>query len=372
MIQIPSDMLPADGRFGSGPSPIGHGHVRALDSFGVMGTSHRKPPVKNLVSQIQEQVCELFSVPEGHRVVLGNGGATLFWSAACASLIRHRSAHAVLGAFSEKFSKEAAGAPFLADPAIFHADFGQYRPVAPVADADAYCWPHNETSTGVATAVERPEGISDDALVLIDATSIAGAIEVNLNGIDAYYFSPQKALASDGGLWLAVMSPAALARATEIESQAGVSGRWIPSILNVATAARNSEKHQTLNTPAIATLLLLSQQLGWILDNGGLQFSAHRCRQSSDTLYSWAEKSDYAHPFVADTSLRSPVVATITLDDHIDATELQKHLTANGIVDISGYRAVGGNQIRVGVFPTVDPGDVEALTACIDYVAQRL
>ncbi|MEU8224630.1 phosphoserine transaminase [Kribbella sp. NPDC048915] len=369
-IQIPAELKPADGRFGSGPSKVRPEAVAALATEGakLLGTSHRQAPVKNLVKRVQEGIAELFQLPDGYQVVLGNGGSTAFWDVATFGLIREKSQHLSFGEFSSKFAKAAQQAPHLADPSIVKAEPGS-RPVA-VAEAgvDLYAWPHNETSTGVMAPVKRVAGADDGALVAIDATSGAVGLPVDLNEADVYYFAPQKGFASDGGLWVALMSPAALARVEEISA----SGRWIPAFLDLATAVDNSSKNQTYNTPALATLFLMAEQIDWINGQGGLEWSVGRTTDSSNRLYTWAEKSDYATPYVTDPDARSLVVGTIDLDDSIDATAVAKTLRANGIVDTEPYRKLGRNQLRVAMFPAVDPADVEKLTQSIDYVVENL
>ena len=368
IVEIPASIRPADGRFGCGPSKV---RPEALDKLAglndVMGTSHRQKPVKDLVALIRTGLGELFALPDGYEVALGNGGTTAFWDTAATCLIRERALHLTYGEFSSKFAKATAGAPFLADPIVVEADPGDAP--APVADpgADAIAWAQNETSTGVMVAVERP-GDAGDSLVLIDATSGAGGLPVEIAETDAYYFAPQKAFASDGGLWLAILSPAAISRIEELD---GAEGRWQPAFLSLATALENSRKDQTYNTPAVATLFLLADQIEWLLEGGGLEFGVSRSRASSDRLYGWAEASDAASPFVADPAKRSLVVGTIDFADDIDAAALASTLRANGIVDVEPYRKLGRNQLRVGMFPAVDPGDVEALTACIDWVLEN-
>jgi phosphoserine aminotransferase len=369
-IEIPAGLLPADGRFGCGPSKVRPEALRALviDGAALMGTSHRQTPVKNLVRQVREGLTQLFDLPEGYEVVLGNGGSTAFWDAAAFGLIRDRAAFGSYGEFSAKFASGVAEAPFLAEPLIAKAAPGSLAlpPVAP--GVDAYGWAHNETSTGVMAPVVRPAGADDDALVLVDATSGAGGLPVDVAQTDVYYFAPQKCFASDGGLWIALMSPAALARVAEIKA----SGRWMPAFLDLALAVDNSSKDQTLNTPAVATLFLLADQIRWLLGIGGLSGAVDRTRESSSRLYAWAEKSALATPFVADPSQRSYVVGTIDFADSVDAAELARVLRAHGIVDVEPYRKLGRNQLRVGMFPAVDPDDVSALTACIDHVLERL
>ena len=332
-----------------------------------MGTSHRQKPVKDLVARIRTGLGELFALPDDYEVALGNGGTTAFWDAAATCLIRERALHLAYGEFSSKFAKATAGAPFLADPIVVDAEPGDAP--APVADpgADAIAWAQNETSTGVMVPVERPER-TGESLVLIDATSGAGGLPVEIAETDAYYFAPQKAFASDGGLWLSILSPAAISR---IEELAGVDGRWQPAFLSLSTALENSRKDQTYNTPAVATLFLLADQIEWLLEGGGLEFGVSRSRASSDHLYGWAEASDVASPFVADPAKRSLVVGTIDFAEEVDAAALASTLRAGGIVDVEPYRKLGRNQLRIGMFPAVDPADVEALTACIDWVIEN-
>jgi phosphoserine aminotransferase len=369
-ITIPAELLPADGRFGCGPSKVRPEALRALagDGAAVMGTSHRQAPVKNLVKEIREGLAQLFDLPDGYEVVLGNGGTTAFWDAATIGLIRERSAHGTYGEFSAKFASGVAEAPFLQDPVIAKAEPGSLAVPTGQPGIDAYAWAHNETSTGVMAPVARPSGGDAEALVLIDATSGAGGLPVDIAETDVYYFAPQKSFAADGGLWIAVMSADALARVAEIKA----SGRWIPGFLDLSIAVDNSGKDQTYNTPAVATLFLLADQIRWLLSLGGLSGAVERTTDSSSRLYGWAEKSEYATPFVADPGQRSLVVGTIDFADSVDATALAKTLRANGVVDVEPYRKLGRNQLRVGMFPAVDPDDVSALTACIDYVVERL
>ncbi len=376
-VTIPESLRPSDARFGSGPSKIRSEQIRALDEAGgaLLGTSHRQPPVRKLVASIREGLGDFFSLPAGYEIVLGNGGASAFWDLACASLIGRRAAFGSYGSFSAKFAQSAALAPFLDDPVIYEAEPGSYRIPEYTEHADAYCWAQNETSTGVAAPVRRVEGSSEqEALTLIDATSGAGALPVDVSQCDAYYFSPQKAFGSDGGLWVAVLSPAAIERAYSLADAAKQTGspRWIPPFLSLRSAIENSRKDQTLNTPAIATLIMLAEQIGWLNGNGGLAWSTARCARSAGTLYQWAQASDYAAPFVSDLQARSNAVVTIDLDDAIDAKQVIATLRDNGIVDTAGYRKLGRNQLRIGVFPSVEPDDVEALTHCIDYVVERL
>jgi phosphoserine aminotransferase len=367
--RIPDELKPADGRFGSGPSRV---RIEALsrlaDRADVMGTSHRQRPVKDLVGRVRAGLADLFSTPDGYEVVLSNGGTTAFWDAAAACLVRERALHLSYGEFSSKFAKVTAGAPFLADPVIVEADPGDAPEPTADASADVLAWAHNETSTGVAMPVVRPDG-AGDALVLIDATSGAAGLPLDASQADAYYFAPQKGFGSDGGLWLALLSPAAIER---IEQLDGAGGRWQPAFLSLQTAVENSRKDQTYNTPAVATLLLLADQIEWMLANGGLDWCVQRCRASADHLYGWAEGGEIATPFVADPAKRSPVVGTIDFDESIDAAAIAATLRANGVVDVEPYRKLGRNQLRIGMFPAVDPSDVEALTACIDWVADNV
>src|SRR4051812_20211744 len=369
-ISIPAELLPSDGRFGCGPSKVRPEALQALvtDGAAIMGTSHRQAPVKGLVAEVRTGLAELFDLPDGYEVVLGNGGTTAFWDAALIGLIRDRSAFGTYGEFSAKFASGVAEAPFLSDPVIAKADPGSLALPTGEAGIDAYGWAHNETSTGVMAPVIRPSGADDDALVLIDATSGAGGLPVDVGQSDVYYFAPQKSFAADGGLWVALMSPTALQRVAEIKA----SDRWIPGFLDLSIAVDNSGKDQTYNTPAVATLFLLADQIQWLLGLGGLSGAVDRTRESSGRLYGWAEKSEYATPFVADPDHRSLVVGTIDFADSVDAAALAKALRANGVVDVEPYRKLGRNQLRVGMFPAVDPDDVSALTACIEYVVDRL
>jgi phosphoserine aminotransferase len=364
---IPRDMLPADGRFGCGPSKVRDAQLDALADEGrrLMGTSHRQPPVKKLVGSVRAGLRGLFSLPDGWEVVLGNGGSTVFWDVATFGLIERRSEHLVFGEFSQKFADAAAAAPHLADPVVVAGEPGTH-PQPAAADVDAYCLTHNETSTGVAMQPVRP-GFAGDALVLVDATSAAGGLAWSPNEVDVYYFAPQKSFASDGGLWIACCSPRAIDRIERISS----SGRWTPASLDLKVALDNSRADQTYNTPAIATLFLLDQQVRWMLDNGGLDWCAQRTEESARIIYGWAERSSYASPFVASPDRRSNVVATIDLDG-VSANDVNAVLRRNGIVDTDGYRKLGRNQLRVGMFPAVEPADVAALTRCVDFVAEKL
>jgi phosphoserine aminotransferase len=369
-IDIPTDLLPADGRFGCGPSKVRPEAVRALADLAgtVLGTSHRQPPVRALVRRVREGLAALFELPAGYEVVLGNGGSTAFWDIAAFGLVRDRAQHLAFGEFSAKFAQVTGEAPFLGEPTVIRAEPGTRAVARAEAGIDAYAWAHNETSTGVMAPVVRPEGVDEGALVLIDATSGAGGLPVDVAQADAYYFAPQKCFGSDGGLWVALMSPAALARVEEIAG----SGRWIPSFFDLPTAIDNSRKDQTYNTPALTTLALFADQLDWMNGQGGLPWATARTADSSSRLYTWAEKSAYATPFVADPADRSQVVGTIDLADSVDAAAVATTLRANGIVDTEPYRKLGRNQLRIGMFPAIDPADVDALTACIDHVVERL
>ena len=371
-LQIPATLKPRDGRFGCGPSKVRSEQLQALSATAaaLFGTSHRQAPVKNLVGLVRSGLAELFSLPDGYEVILGNGGATAFWDAAAFGLIDKRSLHLTYGEFSSKFASCVAKNPFVGDPVIIKADAGSAPEPQSDPSVDAIAWAHNETSTGVAVPVRRPltAGDSGDALVLIDATSGAGGLPVDINDVDAYYFAPQKNFASDGGLWLSIMSPAALARVETIAA----SGRWVPDFLSLPIAIENSLKNQTYNTPAIGTLVLLAEQLDWLLGNGGLDWAVKRTADSSQRLYSWAEERPYTTPFVADPALRSQVVGTIDFVDEVNAAAVAATLRANGIVDTEPYRKLGRNQLRVAMFPAVEPDDVSALTQCIDWVVERL
>ena len=376
-ITIPPSMLPEDGRFGSGPSKIRPEQVQALDAGAatVLGTSHRQSTIKQIVGSIRAGLAEFLRIPDDYEIVLGNGGATAFWDMACASLITRRAAFGVYGSFSAKFADSAASAPFLEDPVVYRCEPGDCRLPEYTEYVDAYCWAHNETSTGVAAPVHRIAGsLEQGALTIVDATSAAGALPVDISQTDAYYFSPQKAFGSDGGLWIAALSPAAIDRAYGIAQRTSLEGvlRWIPPFLSLKSAIENSRKDQTLNTPAIATLIMLNEQLQWLNNNGGMAWATARCAKNASLLYQWAEQSDYAHPFVADPALRSNSVVTIDLDDRINAKQVTAALRENGILDTSGYRKLGRNQLRVGVFPSVEPADVAALTNCVDYVVGQL
>ncbi len=369
-ITIPADLLPADGRFGCGPSKVRPEQVDFLASLGrsLLGTSHRQAPVKNLVGQVREGLSSLLKLPEGYEIILGNGGSTAFWDIAAFGLVRAKAQHLAFGEFSAKFGSVTTKAPFLGESTIIKAEPGTLASPVAEAGADVYAWPHNETSTGVMAPIQRVEGADADALVLIDATSGAGGLPVDMSQADVYYFAPQKCFASDGGLWLAAFSPAALARVEEITA----SGRWVPDFYSLPTAIDNSRKNQTYNTPALSTLALMANQLEWLNGNGGLDWATARTADSASRLYGWAEGTAYATPFVADPAARSQVVATIDFDDAVDAAAVAKTLRATGVVDVEPYRKLGRNQLRVAMFPAVDPEDVSALTACIDHVVAAL
>jgi phosphoserine aminotransferase len=366
--QIPAELKPADGRFGCGPSKVRpEALARLAEQSKLMGTSHRQKPVRDLVARVRGGLAELFSLPDGYEVALGNGGTTAFWDAACVWLVRERALHLTYGEFSSKFAKATAGAPFLGDPLLVEAEPGDAPEPASDPGADAIAWAHNETSTGVMVPVERPAG-AGEALVLIDATSGAGGLPVDVAQADAYYFAPQKAFGADGGIWLALLSPAAIARIEQLDD---AGDRWHPGFLSLQTALENSRKEQTYNTPALATLLLLADQVEWMLAGGGLGWCVERTTTSSSHLYGWAEASELAAPFVADPAKRSLVVGTIDFDDSVDAAAIAATLRANGVVDVEPYRKLGRNQLRIGMFPSVEPADVEALTACVDWVVEN-
>ena len=369
-IQIPANLLPSDGRFGSGPSKVRAAQLEALADSGThyMGTSHRQKPVKSLVGRVRAGVNELFSLPDGYEVVLGNGGTTAFWDIAAHGLLRSKSQHLAFGEFSSKFAKVAKGAPWLDEPTVITTDPGTHGEAVAEAGADAYALTHNETSTGVAAPIKRVAGADEDALVLVDATSGAGGLPVDIAETDVYYFAPQKSFAADGGLWIAIMSPKALARVEEIAA----SGRYIPEFYSLTTAVTNSAKDQTYNTPAVATLLLLAEQLEWMNGQGGLKWTVARTHESSSILYNWADRSPVATPFVTDPAQRSQVVGTIDFSEEVDAAQVAKVLRANGVVDTDPYRKLGRNQLRVAMFPAVEPSDVNALTECVDHVISKL
>ncbi|MGB3413866.1 MAG: phosphoserine transaminase [Microbacteriaceae bacterium] len=367
-VQIPQELIPLDGHFGCGPAKIRPEQFDRLNASAreLLGTSHRQAPVKNLVASVREGLSTLFNAPEGYEIVLGNGGSTAFWDAAAFSLIRERSQNLVFGEFSQKFAN-AATTPFLSAPDVVKAEVGTRSRPVPTPGIDVYAWPQNETSTGVMAPVERVHGDAG-ALTVIDATSAAGGINFDATEVDAYYFAPQKNFSSDGGLWFSLMSPAAVER---IESIAA-SDRWIPEFLSLKTALDNSRLNQTLNTPAISTLILLDEQIKWMLANGGLSWADSRTKESSDKLYRWADAQSFARPFVADPADRSQVVVTIDFNDDIDAAKIAKTLRANGIVDTEPYRKLGRNQLRVATFVSVEPSDIDRLISSIEYVVERL
>ncbi|HVB27931.1 MAG TPA: phosphoserine transaminase [Mycobacteriales bacterium] len=368
-IDIPRDLRPADGRFGSGPSKVRPAALDALAATGsgYLGTSHRQAGVRSVVGRVRAGVAALLGLPDGYEVVLGNGGTTTFWDAATFTLIERKSQHLTFGEFSAKFAAAARAAPFLDDPAVIASEPGTHP--LPVAEpgVDAYAWPHNETSTGVTAPVRRVAGADPDALVLIDATSAAGGLDVDVSQCDAYYFAPQKNLAADGGLYLAALSPAAIARAQRLAAE-----RWVPASLDLAVAIEQSRLDQTYNTPALATLFLLAEQLDWLNEQGGLAWASARTAESAHRLYTWADKTEYTTPFVTDPGMRSTVVATIDFTNAVDAAAVAATLRANGIVDTEPYRKLGRNQLRIALFPAIEPDDVEALTRCIDFVVERL
>ncbi|MCG2802862.1 MAG: phosphoserine transaminase [Cellulomonas sp.] len=368
-VTIPAELLPRDGRFGSGPSKIRPEQVSALAGAGrsLLGTSHRQKPVRAVVGRIRAGLAALFDLPDGYEVVLGNGGSTAFWDVATSCLVERRSAHGVHGEFGSKFATSVAAAPFLEPPAVHRADPGSAALPELTPGVDTYAWPHNETSTGALAPVHRIAG-AGDALVLVDGTSAAGGVLVDVAATDVYYFAPQKSFASDGGLWLALASPAAIERAARIEG----GGRWVPPFLSFTAAVTNSRLDQTLNTPAVATLVMLAEQIDWMLANGGLPWAAQRTATSSGHLYSWADARDYAQPFVSDPAHRSPVVVTIDLSSDVDAKAVATVLRRHGVVDVEPYRRLGRNQLRVATFPAVEPEDVLALTACLDHVVDAL
>jgi phosphoserine aminotransferase len=368
-LELPSELTPSDGRFGCGPSKVRQEQLAALASNGadVMGTSHRQKPVKSLVGRVRSGLRALFELPEDYEVVLGVGGTTAFWDAAAFGLVRERSAHLTYGEFSSKFANVTKGAPFLADPVVINSEPGDAPEPTAVEGVDLIAWAHNETSTGVMVPVTRPAG-SAGSLIAVDATSGAGGLPVDAKNVDVYYFAPQKCFASDGGLWIALCSPAALARIGEI----GGSDRWVPEFLSLPTALDNSLKDQTYNTPAVATLFLLAEQIDWMNGNGGLAWTTARTRDSSSRLYDWAERTEYTTPFVTDPAKRSQVVGTVDFVESVDASAVAKALRANGIVDVEPYRKLGRNQLRVGMFPAIEPDDITALTRSIDWVVERL
>ena len=368
-IKIPDNLKPADGRFGCGPSKILPNSIAnlATNYQKVLGTSHRQKPVKEVVGQVRSGLKSLFSLPDGYEVIIGNGGSTAFWDIATFGLIENKSQHLVFGEFSSKFATCASQAPMISEPSIIKAEPGSHPDVKVEDDIDVYALTHNETSTGVMMPIKRPAGISS-ALVLVDATSAAGGLDLDISQSDCYYFAPQKSFASDGGLWIAIMSAAAIARVEKIKA----SNRWVPAFFDLSIAIENSRLDQTYNTPALATIILLAEQLKWMNENGGLKFAAGRSADSANRLYSWAQNTSYTTPFVTDPNMRSKVVGTINFDDSIDALEVAKILRANGIVDTDPYRKLGKNQLRIGMFPAVEPSDIDALTKSIEYVVERL
>ena len=368
-IEIPDEIKPIDGRFGSGPSKVRPEGVDALAGVSTtfLGTSHRQKTVRDQVARLRRGVAEFWSAPDGYEVILANGGTSAFWEVATFGLVRDKAQFAEFGEFGAKFAKAVSDAPFLSAPTVRRAPGGQAAYLAAEAGVDAYASVHNETSTGVAVPVQRVAGADEGALLLTDATSGGGSLDVDLTQTDVYYLAPQKALGSDGGIWLALMSPAAIDRAHEIKA----TGRYIPQFLDLVTAIEQSRLEQTYNTPALATVFLAAEQLDWMNKQGGLAWAVRRSAESASVLYGWADKSDYAAPFVTDPALRSNAVATIDFSQDVDAAALAKVLRANGIVDTEPYRKLGRNQLRIALYPTVDPGDVEALTACIEYIVER-
>jgi phosphoserine aminotransferase len=370
MISIPEHLLPADGRFGAGPSKVRSAQLEALVATGrsYLGTSHRQAPVRDVVARLRGGLRELFSLPDGYEVVLGNGGATEFWDIATFGLIERRSQHLSFGEFSSKFATAAKAAPFLDDPSVIKSEPGTHPEPHAESGVDLYALTHNETSTGVMMPITRVAGADEGALVAVDATSGAGGLPVDPSEFDVYYFSPQKCFASDGGLWLALMSPAAIDRVGRIAA----SGRWVPASYDLTIALDNSRLQQTYNTPALATIHLMTTQVEWMNSQGGLDWCVARTADSSSRLYTWAEKTACTTPFVIDPAQRSQVIGTIDFDASVNASEVAKVLRANGIVDVEPYRKLGRNQLRVAMFPAVEPSDVEALTACIDHVVDAL
>jgi phosphoserine aminotransferase len=369
-IAIPADLLPHDGRFGSGPSKVRTEAVEALAKSApeYLGTSHRQATVRFMVGALRNGLAELLNIPDGYEIILGNGGTTAFWDAAAFGLIERRSQHLSFGEFSSKFAAGVAAAPFLEAPTVITSEPGTHPEAAADPDVDAYALTHNETSTGVSMTLTRPAGATDEQLVLVDATSGAAGLRFDAEQTDVYYFAPQKGLGSDGGLWLAAVSPRAIERIERVAA----SDRWIPASLDLKIALDNSRLDQTYNTPALATIFLAAQQVEWINGNGGLEWSAGRCDRSANTIYTWADASSFASPFVTNAADRSHVVATIDFDDKIDASTLCAVLRRNGIVDTDSYRKLGRNQLRIALFPAIEPDDIAALTTCIDYVVERL
>ena len=369
-ISIPDDLLPSDGRFGSGPSRVRADAIEMLSGSAghFLGTSHRQAPVRFKVSEVRNGLAEMFSLPDGYEVLLGNGGTTAFWDAATFGLVDRRSQHLSFGEFSSKFAKATAAAPHLDEPQVISAEPGDHPLPEAAAGIDAYCLTQNETSTGVAMPLERPVGADDGSLVLVDATSAAGGLRFDPSEVDAYYLAPQKCLASDGGLWIAACSPAAIERIERIAA----GDRWMPASLDLGIALENSRKDQTYNTPSLTTLFLAAEQIRWVLENGGLEFAAGRCDRSAEIVYGWADNHEAARPFVSDPAKRSHVVATIDFDDSVDAPLLAAVLRSNGLVDLEPYRKLGRNQLRIAMFPAIDPEDIAALTQCIDHILAHL
>lgn len=364
-VTIPRELLPQDGRFGAGPSKVRSAQVEALSAAGreLLGTSHRQSPVKNLVGELREGLHSFFGAPEGYELILGVGGSTAFWDIASFCLVERKAQHLSFGEFGSKFAKATDKAPFLDASSILTSEAGTLPAPSAEAGVDAYAWPHNETSTGVAAPVRRVAGADDGALLLVDGTSAAGGLAVDVTETDAYYFGPQKNFASDGGLWLAMMSPAALQRAEKLAAQ-----RWVPDFLQLTTAIENSRKNQTYNTPALATLITLNEQVRWLNGNGGMDFAVARTADSAGRVYAWAEAHDLAQPFVTDPAERSNVITTVDFAEEVDAAELAQTLRANGIVDVEPYRKLGRNQLRIATFTAIEPEDITALLNCIDHV----
>ncbi len=368
-VRIPASLLPQDGRFGSGPSRVTDRQLASLMAAQttVLGTSHRQDPVKNLVGDVRAGLADFFSVPDGYEVVLGNGGATMFWDVAVFSLIRDRAQHCAFGEFGAKFAAASTAAPHLGEVSLRESPPGTV--IAPAAEEgiDSYAWTHNETSTGALAPVKRPEGIEEDALTIVDGTSAAGGTFVDITETDVYYFAPQKGFASDGGLWCAILSPRALARMDEIAR----SGRYIPPSLNLTHAVENSRKNQTYNTPAIATLVLMNDQIQWLRERGGMEWAAARTAESSGRIYAWAGDESHIVPYVTNPWERSPVVLTLNLVRGIRTGTIREALRDNGIVDIDPYRKLGENQLRIGTYPAVDPEDATALTNCLTWLLEE-
>lgn len=364
-LKLPPELVPGDGRFGSGPAKVRDEAVAHLAeaAHGYLGTSHRRPGVRNVVGRVRAGLRDLYALPADYEVLLGVGGSTLFWDAASFGLVERKATHVVIGEFSSKFAQVTRTAPHLDDPQVCETTPGEAPALPDAIEGDVYAYPHNETSTGVIVDVHRPP---DDALVVVDGTSAAGGMRLDPNDIDAYYFAPQKCFASEGGLWLALCSPAALARIEKLKD------RWTPATLDLSIAVENSRLEQTYNTPALATIYLLDQQLQWMLANGGLEFAAGRCDRSAEIVYGWADGHTHASPFVKDAAHRSPVTATIDFDERVDAEALAKALRANGIVDVEPYRKLGRNQLRIALFPAIEPDDVAVLTRAIDFLLERM